>query len=295
MTRLARHFPALLLVVAIANPRWVRAAEPAEAEAETAPAAAAPAQAEPPPASNENEMKGKAMEAYHRGEAAYRAEQWSEALAAFQEASSFYASPDFQYNIGRCYENLGSYEDAVRSYEIYLRAKPNAPDSGAIRERIGRLRGLIEAQQAEEERRKNEEPRTVVIEKEADKAPPPPGRPFVIAGSVLTGVGLGLALGGGIGFGVVAGNRSDQLDEIQTGGNPNGATMADAQAIEDEGRQAELGQIATAAGGGAVAVAGIALLAVGLIKNKNARASGTARIVPTLNRSSAGLVLTGRF
>lgn len=252
-----------------------------------------------PPESGDgdNDMRGKAMEAYRRGEAAYKEKRYEEALAAFQEASSFYASPDFQYNIGRCYENLQRYEDAVRSYEIYLRASPEAADSGDVRERIGRLRGLLEAQKAEAEQREKEAAKQpVAVPAQPVDEPPPPGRPLVITGAVLTGIGAALAIGGGVGFGVVAADRSTELDDIQTGGNPDDATLADAQTVEDEGRRAEVGQIAMAAGGGALAVAGIALLAVGLVKNKNARASGTTtRIVPALNRRSAGLVLTGRF
>ena len=294
MPRRTRRISSLLVVLALAHPRWVRAAEPAEAsQSSEAPAAAV----EPtsPVADPGEEMKTKAMEAYRRGEAAYEAENYNEALAAFQEASSFYASPDFQYNIGRCYENLGRYVDAVRSYEIYLRATPEAADSGDVRERIGRLRGLIEAKEKADAEAEGREPEPQVVFRTPADRPPPPGRPLVISGGVLLGVGAALALGGGIGFGIVARDRSDELDEIQNGGDPSGQTLDQAQTVEDEGRQAEVGQIAMAAGGGAVAVIGVALLAVGLTKNKKARATSTTRIVPSLNRRFSGLVLTGRF
>lgn len=245
----------------------------------------------------------RAMEVYESGKAHFQKAEYEEALADFQEASTLFASPDFQYNIGRCYEELDRYEDAVRAFEIYLRAKPNAADAGDVRERIGRLRGLIEAQkQAEqnEEDAQSEEadapPPVVAQPPVQDEPAPPPGRAMVISGSVLIGLGAALGLGGGIGLGFMARERSDELDEIQTGGNPQDATLADAQEIEDAGRSAEIGQIATAAAGGAIAIGGVVLLVLGLQRNKKGQAeAASVHVVPQWSSRFGGLSLRGRF
>src|SRR5690606_36309128 len=143
--------------------------------------------------------------------------------------------------------------DAVRSYEIYLRAQPDAADSGDVRERIGRLRGLLVARAEEEETATDRDLGTTGSATEQgigsappsdDARPPPPGRPLVIAGATLVGLGAAVGIGGGIGFGVVANRRSDELDEVQSGGNPRGVTFPEARDLEDAGKRADVAQIA---------------------------------------------------
>ena len=252
----------------------------------------------------------RSMQIYKEGLEHFRAGEYERALANFQEASALYASPAFQYNIGRCYEELGRNEDAVRAFEIYLKAKPDAPDSGDVRERIGRLRGLAEAERKAAEQAKQTEqaeddddgepqadPEPVSPPVAAvDEPPSRPGRPLVISGAVLLGVGAALALGGGIGFGVLARQRSDELDEIQTGGNPEQASLAEAEEVESEGRAAELGQIGTAAAGSAIAIAGVVLVVLGTQRNKKGQTAANAvQLVPRWSRHGAGLALSGRF
>ena len=60
----------------------------------------------------------RAVAAYQRGTELYAEAKFEEALAAFQEAATLYASPDFQFNIAKCHERLGNFEEAIRSYEV---------------------------------------------------------------------------------------------------------------------------------------------------------------------------------
>lgn len=233
----------------------------------------------------------RAVEAYRRGTELYNQAKFEEALEAFQEAATLYASPDFQFNIAKCYERLGEYEQAIRSYQTYLRTAEDSSD-----------RAVIEASIADLERRIQE--RDAAADKDVDPQPPPqpdtqpkkqPGKALIITGGVLIGVGAGIALGGGLGFGIPVSADNKRLGEVLDD-NPDGLTFAEAEEIADSARGKQIGEIAFVAAGSAVLVTGIALLAVGLAK-KNKAAASTARLQvgPSWGRAGVGLTLSGRF
>ncbi|MCH9685164.1 MAG: tetratricopeptide repeat protein [Deltaproteobacteria bacterium] len=236
-----------------------------------------------------------AMAAYQRGRQNYNLAQYEAALSDFQEAASLYASPDFQYNIGLCYEQLGKYDDAIRAFVTYLKTKPDAEDRPNVENRIRELQRDLERQE------RNGTGGTVVTPPppledspppEDEEAPTSPGRGLIIAGAALAGVGGVVALGGGIAFGVLARNRGDAVNGVQFGGNPDDLTFSQAEALDAEGRRFEAIQIGMVAAGAAVAVTGAVLLAVGLRKRNSAKnPAPSAWIAPGM----AGLALTGRF
>lgn len=254
-----------------------------------------------PDAEPDDPMRERAMTAYKEGTDAFNAGRYEDALAAFKEASSLYASPDFQYNIARCYEELGKHEEAVRAFETYLKAKPNAEDRGSVENRIKLLEKLI----AEENKRKQDEanrkPTVIVQQVGEDKSEKrrKAAKPLIIAGAAIAGVGGLVALGGGIGFGAAARSRSNDLDDVQNGGNPENLTFADAQTLSDEGQRFETLQLATVGAGAGLAVVGVVLLAVGLKFKKtptgSKEAPASATLVPRLGPGHAGLGLVGRF
>lgn len=253
----------------------------------------------PPADGGDDLMLGRAMAAYERGQQNYKLAQYEAALADFKEASSLYASPDFQYNIGLCYEKLGRYDEAVLAYVTYLKVKPDAEDRANVEATISRLQQLSRDQKERDavddqaEPAATPSPATVVA---PDEPPPPkPWKPLVISGAVLAGVGAAVALGGGIAFGVLAKSRSDDLDAVQTGGNPDGLTLGDARTLESDGKRFEAVQIGMAAGGAAVAVVGGALLAVGLLRKRSQAGGAEASLLPSLGEHTAGVALVGRF
>lgn len=279
----------------------VLAPRPSLAEPVAGPSAGAPATepTEPGP-SEQDEQVERAMAAYQRGTQNYNLAQYEAALADFTEAASLYASPDFQYNIGLCYEKLGKYDEAIRAFAAYLRAKPEAEDRPNVENRIHALedemdRRKREAEQAESARlaAATREPQQPVQPVADEPEPPPAGGPLIAAGAALIGVGAVVALGGGIGFGVVAAKRSDAIDAVQTGGNPDELTFTETQALEREGKRFEGVQVGLAAGGAVVAVTGAVLLALGLRKRQAPKTQ--ARLGPALGFHGAGLVITGRF
>ncbi len=259
------------------------AATEGEAPAD-APAAAAPAEAP-----KEDPKLEQAMVSYDLGKKAYNAARYEDALEHFQEAATRYASPDFQYNIGLCYERLDKPEEAVRAFRTYLRAKPEAKDRPNVEDRIFRLEQQIRDAQNQPPPETVPEPAPV-----EEVEPPPDGKTLILVGAVLTGVGGLVGVGGGLGFGLAARNRSLAVEEVSDG-NPERLSFAESQALDDEGRRFETLQIVMAATGAAVAITGVALLAVGLKRKKEAAAGPTATLVPTWTGRSAGLSLQGRF
>lgn len=252
----------------------------------------------PPAEGGNDEMLERAMSAYERGQQNYKLAQYEAALADFKEASTLYASPDFQYNIGLCYEKLGQYDEAVLAYVTYLKVKPDAEDRANVEATVARLQELSRSQKQraaddDDDRTPITTPAPVPVT--PDEPPTPkPWKPLVISGAVIAGVGAVIALGGGIAFGVLAKRRSDDLDAVQNGGNPDEVSFDDAQALESDGKRFETVQIGMAAGGAAVAVVGGALLAVGLLRRKK-QGAATAQLVPSFGTEAAGLALVGRF
>lgn len=279
------QFLALPLAASLAGAPASRIDSPAPAEATT--------DAAPPEAPRTDPQLERAMESYDLGKKAYNAARYDDALGHFQEAATRYASPDFQYNIGLCYERLGKPEEAVRAFRTYLRAKPDADDRANVEDRIFQLeKQLAETNQAVPEPTPDPEPPKDPVSSSPDEDP---GRGLIIAGASVAGFGALIALGGGIGFGVAARDRSQAVEDVVEGGNPDGLTFDEAQLLDDQGRRFETLQIATAAAGAVVAITGVALLAVGLKRRKQAQSGPSATVVPTWTGRSAGLSIRGRF
>ncbi|TPV93189.1 MAG: hypothetical protein B7733_21730 [Myxococcales bacterium FL481] len=118
-----------------------------------------------------------------------------------------------------------------------------------------------------------------------------PGRGLVLAGTTLAVLGGTLAAVGGTLASVRAQQRSDEVDAVNAG-NPDQLTLAEAQALHDEGRRAEIYQAISFAGGGALLAAGTTMLIVGL---KRRGPDQRVSLVPHLKPRVVGLVLEGRF
>jgi tetratricopeptide (TPR) repeat protein len=244
------------------------------------------------------DTEARAMAAFNEGQAAYDRGDYQTALELFLEAQSLYSSPVFHYNIGRCYEALENYEQAITSYKAYLSGYKSATGSDPD-DKVNIENGIARLEkQAEIARQERDKP--VIIQ--APDTPPPKrdnSRALLVTGGVLTGLGAGALIVGGAVFGSRAMTVSQQLDDVYSG-NPDELTLADARALDEQGRMAELNQIILMSAGGALAITGIALIVVGAKKAKQAKAERAerqagARFVPALAPGHAGFVLSGRF
>jgi tetratricopeptide (TPR) repeat protein len=269
--------PVSLLCGALAlAPVQVTAAPPKASEPE-------PSEDEPPP--DEDPNYARAVEAYRLGTELYNAAKFEEALAAFQEAATLYASPDFQFNIAKCYERLGKYEDAIRSYELYLRTAEDSGDTAVIEASIADLQRRIKERDAAAEAANKPDP--------VPTGPKNPGKKLVLTGGVLLGVGALVALGGGLGFGIPVSSDNKTLGEVLDD-NPDGLTFAEADEIAKGARLNQTLELVMIGVGGALVITGAALLGIGMSKNKKAK-TAQLRVAPTWGRTGAGLSLSGSF
>lgn len=73
----------------------------------------------------------------------YKSGKYVEALELFKKAYSRYPKPEILYNIGKCYDKLGDYHNAIKYYEQYIMLNPQAEDKEEVMELIKNLKEAI--------------------------------------------------------------------------------------------------------------------------------------------------------
>jgi tetratricopeptide (TPR) repeat protein len=136
---------------------------------------------------------------FERGQKLYTLTKFREALDEYQQAFDARPIPDFLFNIGQCYRNLGDYDAAIFSYKKYLAAAPDAPNRAQVEQLIGELQTRKDQEDA---RRLALEPRPPPVPAPAPAtrpAPaPPPDRPIYARWWFWTGIGVVAAGGTGV-------------------------------------------------------------------------------------------------
>ena len=157
--------------------------------------AAAPGGAKPAPRA-ESTLDPQAEELYRRGVAQYRAEQYSDAVVSFEAAYRISQAPRLLYNVATTHRKLGHIQDAIDFFDEYLKREPAIePDRrSAVEGYLSELRAQLQAQTTTPRVGPSTQP----------LPPPPPNEPLyrkwwfwtaVGGAAVLTGVGIGLAVG----------------------------------------------------------------------------------------------------
>jgi tetratricopeptide (TPR) repeat protein len=125
---------------------------------------------------------------FDRGEKLYALTRFSDALDEYQKAFDARPIPDFLFNIGQCYRNLGDYDAAIFSYRKYLKLAPDAPN----REQVEQLITDLEAKQDQSDTRR------LGLQRTRAPAPPDraPDRPIYATWWFWTGVVVVGAAGG---------------------------------------------------------------------------------------------------
>lgn len=127
---------------------------------------------------------------FERGEKLYALTRFAEALDEYQKAFDARPIPDFLFNIGQCYRNLGDYESAIFSYRKYLTLAPDAPNRPQVEQLITEL----QSRQDHDSTR-----RLGLAQRPPPQRPPaaaPADRPIYTRWWFWTGIGV-LAAGGG--------------------------------------------------------------------------------------------------
>jgi hypothetical protein len=249
---------------------------------------------------------------FRRGQAKYETadyngaiELWTEAYALVEpipENASIKAL--LIYNLAqahiKAYEldddaiHLKQAQQLLRSFEANLELLYDDPkqleeERTKVSELLTEIDAKIAAHDPEVEPEPDEPPPPEVEPKDDDVQEPGnrhPGTPLVIAGGVVTGLGALAGVGAIVG-GLIASNSNDISD----------LEPDDLQGREDRFAAGVAGNGLALAGGigaGVLLPTGIALMVVGILRNKRAQSSSTA-FAPTLGRGSVGLGITGRF
>lgn len=128
---------------------------------------------------------------FDRGEKLFALGKFDDALDEYQKAFDAKPIPDFLFNIGQCYRNLGDYQQAIFSFKKYLKLEPDAPDKEKVEKLIDDL----------EEKQERGEGQRLVGKKESPPPPPPPAASTPIykkwwfwTGIAVVGAGTGVGV-----------------------------------------------------------------------------------------------------
>ncbi|HSN29636.1 MAG TPA: tetratricopeptide repeat protein [Kofleriaceae bacterium] len=128
---------------------------------------------------------------FDRGEKLFALGKFDDALDEYQKAFDAKPIPDFLFNIGQCYRNLGDYQQAIFSFKKYLKLEPDAPDKDKVEKLIDDL---------EEKQERGEGQRLVGKKEPPPPLPPPPAStPIYKKWWFWTGIAV---VGAGTGVGV---------------------------------------------------------------------------------------------
>lgn len=76
---------------------------------------------------------------FDEGRQAYERGDYAGARAGFEAARQLRPLPELDYDIARCWDQLGHANEAVVEYRRFLTAAPDGPQAGAVRARIAAL------------------------------------------------------------------------------------------------------------------------------------------------------------
>ena len=222
-----------------------------------------------------------------RAQAAFEDGDFDEAFRQFEAAHATSPHPSDLFNLGRISEEKGELEVALSYYEQFVRMpRLSLAQREAAAERIEVLRKVAppEPEDESEPVRSSGDPMT--------DRPPDRSRPLIVSGAGLLGIGALAAIGGGVGFGLVARRNSETLAQLESGENPSRLSLSETEELHAQGQNAEALQITFLAAGSAVALTGVGLLVAGIVKRKK---FDQMAAVPVAGPNYAGISATWRF
>ncbi|MGH1341417.1 MAG: hypothetical protein ACRBN8_07700 [Nannocystales bacterium] len=204
----------------------------------------------------------KAKELRATAEECFFEEDYEGALEAFSAAMELSPHSTDLFNMGRIHEEMGELPEALLRYEQFV-TQPRIPleERAAAADRIEVLRKLVQ-EDAPDSPTASARPDGMDTRADRDYEAQRRGQTRLFAAGVtLAGLGGALAVGGGVGFGIVARRNSDRIDDLSAGQNPGRLTLREAEDLEARGRDFEAMQVAAIATGGVLAGVG-AIMAV---------------------------------
>ncbi len=138
---------------------------------------------------------------FERGEKLFALGKFDEALDEYQKAFDAKPIPDFLFNIGQCYRNLNNYDQAIFSFQKYLKLEPDAPNKDSVQQLIDDL-----------EQKKQRADANKFVAPPPVKIGPAPSPPIYKRWWFWTGIGV-VAAGASIGI-IEAGKSSPPATDL---------------------------------------------------------------------------------
>lgn len=308
------RFTSVLLVpatlISLLPPRSVEARALMQPEGEAVVEAPSESATEPPTELDSTEPVEQARRLFDEGATKFETadyigaiELWTEAFGLVPNVpenaaikarliANIAAAQERAYSVDKQVSHLNQAKILIERYRselenIYVDELEREKELAWVTERLAKIDAELKVV-ADREAAEKAAAEQAAAEQAEQTEPPPPGRGLVIGGSVLAGVGvagLGVMVGG-----MLIGSSNDDISDLPTN---------DLDTRADRFRMGRLGNalaIAGGVGGGVLLGVGVALLAVGLKKNRGAQ-QDTAKLtlVPTFDATQAGLGLVGRF
>ncbi len=105
------------------------------------PVAVSAQEGSPPPQQPESERVNRARQLFQEALAAYDEGNFPQAAEKMQEAYRLAQSPDLAFNLGRVYERMSEYDQAIRYFRIYLRSRRGSEaEQAEVQARVAALR-----------------------------------------------------------------------------------------------------------------------------------------------------------
>lgn len=288
------------------------------------------AAAQDPSTMSEEDKMSRAKQLYGEGDKAFNEGDSATALTKFEEAYNTFAPSlhVFNMNIGLAAYDLGDCVKAKKAFQRFLDLVPEHPARGQAQEKLLEIErsGCANVQpepepapvttapvSAEYENqdapeltsRRSEREDAADSEREETNSKKASGK--LIAGAVLTGVGVAALIGGGVSLGI-ANRRANELAELASPG-PTGFPAGDYSDDEVAGLDrtglpaANSASVGLFIAGGALATVGAVLIVLDVTgkkkagKGKNARTSGPqlTGLGPTVLPGGAGASASLRF
>lgn len=198
-------------------------------------------------------------EHYAKAVQLYKQEYFEDALTEFKAAYDARQMPLLLVNIGRTMQKLGRPREAVAYYERFQKAdsRPDPDTAKRVQQYLEECRALIDDAMPGSARASGPPP-----------PPPQPGKPLLIAGAVIAGVGLGGIIAGGV-LGAQASSAftdySNSTDEYQKLG------------FRSTTQSLQIGADVAGIGGAVLLGTGGTLVALGILKNRAALAEHSSK------------------
>lgn len=215
------------------------------------------------------------------GAQSFRAGDYEKAIELFEQAYALDPVPNLLYNIGRCYEQMEQWDEAIAQYERFMVAPDVESEARShAMERVQSLRE-IQAMQAREdgEVTPDETPGDPIVTPQ----PAPPNR---TPGILATAGGVAL-IGGGVVMGLMASGNAESITDTQL-------SYDDRLAARDSARTQALVADVFYVSGAAVTALGIYLIVSADSVEDNPQASRSV-LTPWVGKGSAGVGLTLGF